>query len=171
MKKIKIAVQGWECFSGMLGNITFKDGISEEIVSIKDRERIGGTIYVEEFDEENPDLPGEQVGSTVSILKIGDIAAEMENTLEYGLKESSDAEILVTKTKQSDRKIYPLEELEAIATEKGIKAIRELAVPYDLKGTSIQDLIDRILKAQDSYLMENGLKAVQVLIETPIEIL
>ena len=47
-----------------------------------------------------------------------------------------------------ERKIYTREELEAVADDSGIRGLREIGDPLNVKATSLTTLIDLILKAQ-----------------------
>jgi hypothetical protein len=129
----KIDAIGWNCYTGLVGTVPFKDGISERPLTDQEIARLGAVIRLVRVDSD------EQVGAAVTMAGIGHVSAEVvapSPTLE---------------DEQTEQKVelkYDREKLLEVASEGGIKAIREIAKEFDVKGVEINRMIDDIVKAQ-----------------------
>ena len=132
MFKCKIDVPGWEMFSGMLGMVPFKNGISERELTLIEMQRIGASIRLVKVDSD------EQVGASVLMAQSRNISAEVKAPSET----LADAPVKEVELK------YSKDALEVIASEGGIKAVREIAKEYGVKGVEINKMIDDIVAAQ-----------------------
>lgn len=132
MAKIKIDVPGWELFTGYLGTVDFVNGVSTREVSPTEVRVIGANIRVVEVDSD------EQVGPATSMVNARHVSATVEAALET---ESAEPEVEVEGKYNEDN-------LNAMADKGGIKALREVAKEFGVKGVSIQELIKEILEAQ-----------------------
>ncbi len=136
--KIKIIEKNWENYNGYFGSVMFEDGIGEtdEVTAT----RLGCQIQIENVEDGeviNPYAP-----PSIREMPIESVLYErQEEKVEETVEEEKVEETV-------EEKIYTLEELQSIADEKGIQGIREIATPMDIKGTSINVLIDGILNAQ-----------------------
>lgn len=147
MTKVRIPLVGWEYFNGQLGGVQFKDGVSVRELTDLEIARIGANMRIEAVGT------GEQVGIGVTIVEGMRLAAEVvpaKKTVEQEDKDKADEEAKVEVTEATEaKKKYTKDELEEIASEKGIKGIREVATLYGVKGVQIHQLIDEILLAQE----------------------
>ena len=73
---------------------------------------------------------------------------ETEEETEKLEKEVDDHEEEVNATAEEEVVVYTAEQLEEIADEGGIQALRDIGAKRDVKSNSIEDLIKKILKAQ-----------------------
>lgn len=143
--KVRIAISGWETYTGLLGGVPFVNGVSERDLTALELGKVGATIAV--LDVET----GEQVGP--STIVNGHIQAP---TVRYSRDEGEQetksipvAEVIEEEVVDiSDVHFYTKEELEEVANKGGIKAIRDIATGYDVRGVQIIQLINGILQAQ-----------------------
>jgi hypothetical protein len=130
MSKVRITVPGWDRFTGLLGVIPFEDGVSTRELIPQEKSRLGAILGIEDVD-------GGQVGAGVDMAKIYNVSAEVKPV-----------EPKPVAPKPEKVLQYNREKLEAIAEEGGIKAIREIAAKFDVKGVEISKIIDEVIEAQ-----------------------
>lgn len=144
--KLKLTQAGFETYTGQMGVVMFKDGLSEGDVLPIDAIRIAAAIGAEWEDGtaanvgqmylNNMDAPAHVGGGDLSNLSM-----PVEGKDEpQGESEQTQPNVQATHLTR--------EELEAVADEKGIAGLREIAEPMNVKGTSIVGLMDAIIKAQ-----------------------
>jgi hypothetical protein len=127
--RIKIVQPGWETYSDLLGFTLFKDGVSVEEVSPAEAARLASIVAIETLDGKNPS-PAQMILDTWS----GPMAVATTATAD-------------TAPAQPPAKAWTQDELAALADKSGIKGLREIGDPLGVKGTSIPDLIGKILAA------------------------
>lgn len=136
-QRIRITEKGWENFSSHFGGVEFVNGLSVEPVSPSVMNHLGSIIRVEAVDSMA------QVGYAKVVKDSQNTGAavqkELERTSENGQSKSKLEKPTVVVT---DR--YSKVDLEAIADEKGITGLREIASKLGLKGRGIAELIDEI---------------------------
>ena len=162
--RIRIVAKGWEGFTGKMGQgVEFIDGVSVDDVSQIERNRIAANVLVEDAES------GDQIGPAAANLALRGIPAGDDVRMERATKAAEAAEarrvaqelmdkeelekeaaLLEAAKKASDAEtpIYTRDELEAIARNDGIKPLRDLGDTYGVKGRSISEMIEAILKAQ-----------------------
>lgn len=165
--RIRIVSKGWETFSGSLGyNAVFENGVSVNDVPDLIMRRIASSLMIVD------DATGEQVGPSstmvnsvtqpMPILQDAPALAEVEQDKEdererlyqeQKARVALEAEALEEARKKAETSIddiviYSRSELEAIAANDGINALRLIGDPLHVKGRSITDLIEAILEAQ-----------------------
>lgn len=149
--RIKIDEVGYEAFDGFLGTVEFKGGISVNSLSEGDINRISSVIRV--VDLENPE---DEVGALAQLSKNGAYIfpveipvtnAGDEKAKEVTQNESKPVEEKTLEVKES-LPLFTREQLEELADKEGISGLRAIADTFNLKGTSIVNLIDGILNAQ-----------------------
>lgn len=153
MKLIRLMSRGWDTYTGFLGQVEFKDGLSVGPVEKNIADRIAGSITAVEEDSKT----GDQVeAGQASRFKA---RATTEAPVNLGLRRATDEElkaeqvVLAAEAKNGKvERLYNREQLEAIASEKGITALRVIAKPWVVKDRAIPGLISRIIAAQDIYL-------------------
>lgn len=127
--KIKITQTGWAGYTGHLGQVEFADGISIDDVSRADAAQLSAIVLIEDV------ATGKNPSDAQRIVDSYSDQAKVETPL-------------VAETTVQLVSEYDQAQLEAIADASGIKGVREIADRFDIKGTSITDLITRILNAQ-----------------------
>jgi len=129
--KIKIVEAGWAGYTGPLGPVEFVDGVSVDDVSKGEMRQLSGIIQFEDADTgSDPSLAQELIDSQ----NVPAPLATVPTTEQIG--------------PVMPEKVWTNDELVAIADAHGIKGIREVATPMGLKGTSIAELIGKILSVQ-----------------------
>lgn len=176
--KIKLVEPGFENMTGVLGEIEFKDGVSIGDVSPMHMNRIGSAMRVERLDggivteaerytaskmKSAPMLEAMEHGVIAPEVKSedADIDVEDEDDVEEedGVDVEEDADIDVEDDVEEEDGVEDEGEgavattvsradLEAIADEKGIAGLREVANKMNVKSKSIPDLIEKIMAAQ-----------------------
>lgn len=133
MFKVRIDRKGYDKFNGTLGFVEFENGVSVRPLTEREVAVIGASIRLVRVDTD------EQVGQGVKIKEGTKASAEVKKPL----AKASDAKPVEAKPLKYDK-----DKLEEIASEGGIKAIREIAKEFDVKGVEISKMIDGILEAQ-----------------------
>lgn len=148
MQRIRIVEPGWDRYTGILGAVEFKDGVSVEPVAKHEINRIGAALRIEGVES------GEQENSGVDILRSWSNRAKVEN-LPRASEKADETPEKTEKDGESEQKadekpahVWTEEELAAIADEKGIAGLREIAEPMGVKGRAIAELIREILNKQ-----------------------
>ncbi|WP_026610714.1 hypothetical protein [Methylocaldum szegediense] len=146
MPKIRLIEPGFESFTGNFGGAEFVDGVSVENLSKREVNQISCNIRCEAVDDE-----GNATGQAISVAE--SIIAYKAHTLsEIDPKALAETPPSVpnelASSASTPTNIYTREQLEAIADQKGIAGIREIADPLGIKGRSIVELIDEILTKQ-----------------------
>jgi hypothetical protein len=163
----RLTARGWVNFTGSMGHgAMFKDGVSVLPLTPRQIARIGSTTTLVN------DETGEQVGPSVvhktlqlqsfdvpTPLKTNEqqerefefdrekLAAEEAARKEAEAKALEDAQAKAQAAVEA-QVIYTRSELEAIAGNDGINALRAIAKPLNVKGRAIGELVTEILKAQ-----------------------
>lgn len=147
--KLKLTQAGFETYTGQMGVVMFKDGLSEGDVLPIDAIRIsaaigatwedGSAANVGEMYLNNMHSPAHVGGHDINEMSMPVEGAD-ESTPTTKTEEAGQANAQATH--------HTREELEAIADEKGIAGLRDVAEPLNVKGTSIVGLMDAIIKAQ-----------------------
>lgn len=132
MHIVRIDRTGWEKFTGNLGFVEFKDGISVRPLTDREIQQIGASIRLARVDTD------EQVGLGVRIQQNRKMSAEVKKQLPKASEKKEEVKPLK----------YDRDKLDEIASEGGIKAIREVAKEFDVKGVEISKMIEDILEAQ-----------------------
>jgi hypothetical protein len=133
MSIVRIDVPGWDTFTGLLGMVPFENGVSSRELTQAEMLRIGANIAIVKVGS------NEQVGAAVTMVNSRNISAEVK-VASKTLEQETVAKVAYE---------YDRERLEEIASEGGIKAVREIAAKYNVKGVEISKMIEEILKAQE----------------------
>lgn len=147
MIHVKIDIAGWEYFTGMIRGVEFVDGKSTRPLTEREINTIGANMRIVDVET------NEQVGPTIK--RVGDIPAPIAtNTPTADTEETVEVEKVEEATVEDPReekpsKIYTKEELEELAQTGGIKAIREIANEFGVKGVQISQLINGIINQQN----------------------
>lgn len=148
--KIQLIEPGYESFNGHFGVIEFADGVSVNEVSPLEAERLGSLVRVQTLDGKDPSA-AQKILDTYS------------NPMELATTPVGEPEAVVASVS------YTAEQLAVVADEGGIKAIRAIAEPLGMKGTSIAELIGKILAASAAPAPAAAEAPVEAPVETPAE--
>lgn len=135
--KLRLLQSGWEKLTGYLGIHLFEDGLSVNDVNEREAAQLGMFIQVAYEDGRDPN-PAQKLLDNMHTE-----ATLLGETVADDAKPEDKAAELLTR-----------EELEIIADKNGIKGLREIAEGYDVKGTSITELIEEILTAQKALVQK-----------------
>jgi len=159
MKRLKLSGSRWAGYTGLIGTVNFKDGVSIEPVPQRIADRLSAAMPLIELDDEGNELG--EAGVVPRLLRDSATrSAEIHKSLPRQTEAERKAEDLQIKLKESKspaETFYTHEELQALADEKGIKGLRVVAEPWNVKGKAIPALIELILEAQNKFLeKQNG---------------
>lgn len=141
MPQVKIVEPGWEGYTGHLGTVHFTDGVSDEILAVREAQRLGCIVRMEDVDT------GENPSATQHAINTRAVGADEALDLQAG--QAAEPEVVVTPTPQ-----YTKEDLEKLADEKGIKPLREIGESLGVKDASIAGLIRKILEKAGARVSE-----------------
>lgn len=160
--RLKITQAGLDNYEGFLQCIPFKNGLSLRDVTPVEAIRISVVMACqwENGAEVSREIDNSQVSSDYSPVTkqvyvksevVGGNDAEHPTFLYHDEEKPKDVEYktkveVLPPAEEVPEVIvrYTREELEAIADEKGINGLRDIATPLGLKGTSIRMLLDKI---------------------------
>jgi hypothetical protein len=156
---VEIRAEGWGGYTGPLGGYLFKNGSSDGPIPLRAALRIGASI--EAYDQDGRRLHpttyplNENPSSIEAPIVRFKTDAELQQTEPY-VPETTDAgateaiDLEPTKTVVNGRVVekYSRAQLEAIADQKGIDGLRQIADKHGLKGRAVSELIDKILGVQ-----------------------
>lgn len=132
MHIVKIDQIGWDSYTGQLGMVPFENGISTRPLTDHEMTRLGASIKLVKVGSD------EQVGAATTMANSRHLSAEVETAI---IPTEEKPEVVVELK-------YTKDQLEEIASEGGIKAIREIAKEFDVKGVEISKMIDEIMQVQ-----------------------
>ncbi len=160
--KLKLTGAGFSNYTGQMGVVFFKDGLSVHDVSPQDALRIAGSIGAEwengapanvgDVYNQNMHTPapheGQQIGldllrSVVGIQNADDAMAKSE-----AVAHLQTGGVVEKPAQEKPAAKYTDKDLEAIADKEGIVGLRAVAAEYGVKGNSIAALIEGILAKQ-----------------------
>lgn len=147
LKYLKVATKRMAGYTGVLGPVRFKDGVSTEMLPRHVRDRMAAGMEFIEVDAEGNEMPAGSHNRLISEYKerapvIAPLTrqTDAEKAAELSAAQVKNAKVPHLETKES---------LEKIAEEKGIKGVREIGAKWNVKHRSIPVLIEMILDAQE----------------------
>lgn len=140
-RRLRIIERGLTTFTGILQGVDFVDGVSEHPVGWREAAIIGGAMQVEDADKE-----GYQVNPVLTINRLRDTSVNDPHVL-HAERNMYNAHVKM--------EFYTRKQLEAIADRSGLQGLREIAAVWQTGARSINDIILRILEAQDKYRAEH----------------
>lgn len=149
--KIKITEPGWQGFSDVLSGVPFDKGVSAREVSRPEADAISAVIRVQIVDggEDDCGVAERLVRGNTTRAEVAEQAKRAEQA-ELDAEREKRKKAAEEKAKELAGQLYTAEQLEAIADEKGITGLREIAKPLGVSDRSIAGLIREILKAQEA---------------------
>ncbi len=149
--KLRLTQAGFESYTGQMGVVMFKDGMSETDVLPIDAIRISAAIGAEwedgsaanvgEMYLNNMDVPAFVGGDDINTMSMP-VEGQEPTKAE---KPAADAPV---EQPAADAPKHTFEELSAIADKEGIAGLRKLGDGVGVKGKSIVEIIDGILAKQ-----------------------
>jgi hypothetical protein len=133
--KIRLTQPGFEKYTGQMGVMQFEDGVTTHDVSHMDAMRMGAVMSCEAVD-------GQVISPSQVILDANQNAAVV---LEERVADTT--EVAEAPVAQPVEAIYTQEQLEQIASEKGISGLREIAEPIGIRARSVEALIEALVKS------------------------
>jgi hypothetical protein len=147
--KLKLTQAGFETYTGQMGVVFFENGLSVNDVLPIDAIRIAAAVGAEWEDGSAANVGEMYLNNMHNPAHVGNdintMSMPVEGKEEQPAPKEDDGKTDTTSVQASH---LTREELEAIADEKGIAGLREVAEPLKVKGTSIVALMDAIIKAQ-----------------------
>lgn len=147
--KLRITQKGFENYTGQMGMILFKDGISVYDVKERDALRLSALFNVTWETGEYVKVTKVEVEPSAPVGRETYIAPTSGEKEEVRGNDGSvtfvDSDISDSAASVKVIKRYTVEELEAIADESGIGGLRKIAGPLGIRGTSINGLIEQIM--------------------------
>lgn len=158
--KVKIVESAFDSFTGEMSGLKFVNGLSVRSLAQDEVAKIAGVLRVNlipvnsESDEEttgteDTDTEGTETGTegtegTEGTSAETDTETDTETTETDTENTGEEAKSVAGNTVFK----YTREELEALADAQGISGLREVANQYNIKGKTINDLMDKLLKIQ-----------------------
>jgi len=139
-QRLKIVEPGWETYSDFFGGYKFTNGLSDEPISSADANRLGTLLRFVGVDSDA------QVGEGATQLELTDTKAEV--VIAAGEKERETASVEQATAEAVASTKHTVEELEALADQGGIAALRAIGDKIGVKGRSIPELIREIIQKQ-----------------------
>lgn len=156
--------KGWAGFSGEFGTVEFVDGFTAYPVPPMIADRLSACMQMEEYDsipdknDENSEV-GKPAGIANRLIGGATLAPPKEDkTLkvsEEELKEEKNRKRLDAGNPNVKR-FYSQDELLHIADKAGVKGLRVVAEPWNIKGKAMEALINDIVAAQDEFQKVNA---------------
>lgn len=142
--KLRLTQDGFASYTGQMGVVQFVDGLSIADVKPSDAVRMAAVMQCEWED-------GSPANVAQAILDNAHTPAPMAAPVAPQVPvapAAPQAPVTVAETvAPAGPTVYTRESLEAVADQKGIKGLREIAAPLGIKAHSIAELIDEILAA------------------------
>lgn len=136
---VKITERSFLGYTGMLGDIEFKDGISVDKLGRNQIDRLSAAMRIETIE-------GGGLGPAARLVQNKNTPAPSGNI---------PVEIKKPEVKApAEHPKYTRQALEEIADIRGIVGLREIGESFGVKGRSVMDLITEIMKAQQGFAPE-----------------
>jgi hypothetical protein len=134
--KLRLTQPGFEGYSAQMGVVFFENGLSTTDVSPHDAIRMAAVMGCE-WEDGSPANVGQMYLDGMNVPAPSD----QEQRDAHGSSDQTGGDV----AKQTGVS-YTEEQLAAIADDKGITGLRDIAEPLGIKGNSIRGLIDAIVK-------------------------
>lgn len=137
--KLKITQAGWETYTGNLAGVEFVNGVATEDASPFICQHVAACIQVEDIETgKNP---------SASQMLVDAKNTEMDASMQAPDITQVDAGASIAAVGVNSV-VWTKKELEAVAAEKGIQGLRDIAEDHpSVKANSINKLLENILKA------------------------
>ena len=150
--KIRITQPGFESLTGPYGVVEFIEGVSVADVSGIEIDRLAASISIVNAETDEP------IGVTARMVECySDTAQVIAPLPRMSDLESEPAPVKDEPADTSLPKFWTSDELGDLADAGGIKAVREIAVRWDVRGKAIAELISEIIEAQNKFKKSRGI--------------
>lgn len=152
VSKIKITAPGWETFTGDFGSVDFVDGVSSHVLPRIMIDRLAAMVSCALVDDDGNEIG--QAGAAARLVSGKAVPMEAVKPLESMTEAEQAAErraAVDAALKNPAQKIYSEAELIAIGENGGIRALRGVAKPWNVRNRDIEKLIHSILVAQAEF--------------------
>lgn len=150
MPKLKIIEKGFENYNGKLGDVDFVDGVSEYHVSHADARRLSSIMAMIDADSgANPSITQDMVNERS--LTVSEMELARSNSMRADGKPNEPEPPKPTRVKDNLDYSYTQTQLEKLADAEGIKGLRAFAEKYDVRGASIQTIIESLIAVRDEH--------------------
>lgn len=153
--KIKITQKGWEGYTGILGTVMFKDGVSTRDLTPNEQAYFSVVMRVAEVEDDGTETHYSANAELTRTSKIKmpvverrKTVAETEAEAPTPAPDAVSAPDPMPVEEPTEKKVWTREELEEVADKDGIRGLRVIGTPLGAKNTSIHKLIDEILTFQ-----------------------
>lgn len=135
--KLKITADGWHGYTGDFGGQNFTDGISDDDMLPYMAIRLSGIISCVDL------ATGLDVNIAAQMLEIQNTPMDENMPLPNTTGTTDDVPLV----HGNEAAAYTKDELEAIASDKGIEGLRAIADPLAIEAKSIVKLIEAMIRA------------------------
>lgn len=144
---LKVSDKKWKGYTGVLGMVRFKDGVSVEMLPRHVRDKMAAAMPFIEIDSEGNEQPA---GAQYRLIRESRARAPIIAPLKRQTEGEKAAEIAASQVATAKAPVLETRaSLEAIAEKSGIKGLREIGNRWNVKHRSIPTLIEMILDAQE----------------------
>lgn len=161
MPILRIIEPGFENYTGDLGDMWFENGVSSDVVSVREAERLACLMaVVVEGSGENPSATQRMVNERTFTIEEMERASKVRASNQAkidDIKQQAEekAEKEIEKVLKQDQQIpvdydYTYESLSEIADKSGLKGLRDFAEPYGVRGKSVKHIIDSLLATKEA---------------------
>jgi hypothetical protein len=159
MNHVKVVAKGWTGYTGLIGVVRFKNGISDEPLSRPMIDRLSAVVRMVECTSKGEEISGAGIAHRL----VNDTAqrAPVRRSLmrqSEAAKADEEAKRLDKKPRKqaSERRIHTEAELDEIIQKDGIKGLREVADQWGLKGRRLDELLANVISAQNKFVADRG---------------
>lgn len=146
--KVRLTQSGWENYTGLIRDVEFEDGVSTRALLAHEIDLFAALFEVRGIEGDETDIV---VGHAARVANNSLVRADVAEPLARATEE----ELNPTPAPA----FHTEAELLDIADRQGIKGLREIAKPLDVRGRAIPELISEILAAEYKIKAQLGLVA------------
>lgn len=148
LKHLKLLESGFTKATGNIGGMEFVDGVSVDPLTPSQASRISASMRAEFVDGGNSSAAGLLVSEKDTSAEVVQKMEQATEAAKPKTKTSVDLYLERVEKVSKVETVYSRADLEFIADEDGIAELRKVAAKFDVKGKSIAQIIDGVLRAQ-----------------------
>jgi hypothetical protein len=161
MNYLKIVSKGWAGYSGNLGSLIFKDGVSTEPVSQLIGDRLAAVAQMIWVDADGNEIGPTGVAHRLATESKGRAPVTAALARQSDTEKSREQAFDAVRSEQAPTRFYTREELEEVGDKHGMKGLRAIADKWGVKERSMTALMNELLKVQAEFLEKRNLKLQQ----------
>lgn len=158
-RRLRIVEKNLKNYSGPVGGVEFKDGVSVDVVDFPTSQRIGACMEI--IDADSTDERA-LITPAAAVLRNRNLTTDSADVIAFNEGTAFDPE------RYASVVFHTQEELEDIASKGGLPAILSLAQRWGRKGRTIPACITAIMQEQDKAKAAK-LQHDKLAFETPVE--